>query len=311
MKAVQINQYGDNSVIEINEEAAKPEVSAGKVLVEVHAASVNPADWKIREGYLKEMLQLEFPAILGVDFSGVVAEVGESVSEFKPGDEVYGMANPMTGGSFAEFVVVPSASLSLKPKSVLHSDAAAIALAGLSALQVLKDQMNISSGQKVLIHGGAGGIGALAIQIAKQLGAEVTTTASKEDSNLVRELGADIVIDYKNEKFEEIAKEYDAVFDTIGGETYERSFQVLKKGGVIVSMVEQPNEELMKQYEVEAKAQFTQPNSAQLAELATLVDEGKMKIKIDRAFPLAEIKEALDYLQNSHHQGKVLITVKQ
>ena len=311
MKAVQINQYGDNSVIEINEEAAKPEVSAGKVLVEVHAASVNPADWKIREGYLKEMLQLEFPAILGVDFSGVVAEVGESVSEFKPGDEVYGMANPMTGGSFAEFVVVPSASLALKPKSVSHSDAAAIPLTGLSALQVLKDQMNISSGQKVLIHGGAGGIGALAIQIAKQLGAEVTTTASKEDSNLVKELGADIVIDYKNEKFEDVAKEYDAVFDTIGGETYERSFQVLKKGGVIVSMVEQPNEELMKQYEVEAKAQFTQPNSAQLAELATLVDEGKMKIKIDRAFPLAEIKEALDYLQNSHHQGKVLITVKQ
>ena len=151
----------------------------------------------------------------------------------------------------------------------------------------------------------------MAIQMAKQLGAEVTTTASKEDSDLVKELGADIVIDYKNEKFEEIAKEYDAVFDTIGGETYERSFQVLKKGGVIVSMVEQPNEELMKQYEVEAKAQFTQPNSAQLAELATLVDEGKMKIKIDRAFPLAEIKEALDYLQNSHHQGKVLITVKQ
>ena len=311
MKAVQINQYGDNSVIEINEEAAKPEVSAGKVLVEIYTASVNPADWKIREGYLKEMLQLEFPAILGVDFSGVVAEVGESVSEFKPGDEVYGMANPMTGGSFAEFVVVPSASLALKPKSVSHSDAAAIPLTGLSALQVLKDQMNISSGQKVLIHGGAGGIGALAIQIAKQLGAEVTTTASKEDSNLVKELGADIVIDYKNEKFEDIAKEYDAVFDTIGGETYERSFQVLKKGGVVVSMVEQPNEELMKQYEVEAKAQFTQPNSAQLAELATLVDEGKMKIKIDRAFPLAEIKEALDYLQNSHHQGKVLITVKQ
>jgi len=310
MKAVQINQYGDNNVIEVNEKAAKPEVSAGKVLVEVYAASVNPVDWKIREGYLKEMIPLEFPATLGVDFSGVVAEVAESVSEFKPGDEVYGMASVMAGGSFAEFAVVPSASLALKPKSVSHSDAAAIPLTGLSALQVLKDQMNISSGQKVFIHGGAGGIGTLAIQIAKQLGAEVTTTASKEDSGYVKELGADMVIDYENEKFEDMAKDYDAVFDTIGGDTYVASFQVLRKGGIIVSMVEKPNEKLMKQYEVDAKAQFTQPNSAQLAELATLVDEGKMKIKVDRLFPLAEVKEALDYLQNSHHQGKVVITVK-
>lgn len=310
MKAVQISQYGDNSVIEVNEKTAKPEVSAGKVLVEVHAASVNPVDWKIREGYLKEMMPLEFPATLGVDFSGVVAEVGESVSEFKPGDEVYGMASAMTGGSFAEFVIIPFASLALKPKSVSHSDAAAVPLTGLSALQVLKDQMNISSGQKVLIHGGAGGIGMLAIQIAKQLGAEVATTASKEDSDFVKELGADMVIDYENEKFEDVIKDYDAVLDTVGGETYQRSFQVLKKGGVIVSMLEQPNEKLMKQYEVEAKSQFTQPNSAQLAELATLVDEGKVKIKIDRAFPLAEGKEAFDYLQNSHHRGKVVITVK-
>ncbi|MCH7828881.1 NADP-dependent oxidoreductase [Patescibacteria group bacterium] len=310
MKAVQINKYGDNSVVEVNEKAAKPEVSAGTVLVEVHAASVNPVDWKIREGYLKEMMQLEFPATLGVDFSGVIAEVGESVSGFKPGDEVYGMASAMTGGSFAEFIIVPFASVALKPKSVSHSEAAAVPLTGLSALQVLKDQMNISNGQKVLIHGGAGGIGTLAIQIAKQLGAEVATTASKEDSDIVKELGADTVIDYKNEKFEDMVKDYDAVFDTIGGETYQRSFQVLKKGGVIVSMVEKPNEELMKQYEVEAKMQFTQPNGAQLAELATLVDEAKMKIKIDRAFPLDAVKEALDYLQNSHHQGKVVITVK-
>jgi len=310
MKAVQINQYGDNSVIEVNEKTAKPEVSTGKVLVEVHAASVNPVDWKIREGYLKEMMPLEFPATLGVDFSGVVAEVGESVSEFKPGDEVYGMASAMAGGSFAEFVIVPSTSLALKPKSVSYSDAAAIPLTGLSALQVLKDQMNISSGQKVLIHGGAGGIGTLAIQIAKQLGAEVATTASKEDIGYVKELGADMVIDYENEKFEDMVKDYDAVLDTVGGETYQRSFQVLKKGGVIVSMLEQPNEKLMKQYEVEAKSQFTQPNSAQLAELATLVDEGKMKIKVDRAFPLTEGKEAFDYLQNNHHRGKVVITVK-
>ena len=310
MKAVQINKYGDNSVVEVNEKAAKPEVSAGTVLVEVHAASVNPVDWKIREGYLKEMMQLEFPATLGVDFSGVIAEVGESVSGFKPGDEVYGMASAMTGGSFAEFIIVPFASVALKPKSVSHSEAAAVPLTGLSALQVLKDQMNISNGQKILIHGGAGGIGTLAIQIAKQLGAEVATTASKEDSDIVKELGADTVIDYKNEKFEDMVKDYDAVFDTIGGETYQRSFQVLKKGGVIVSMVEKPNEELMKQYEVEAKMQFTQPNGAQLAELATLVDEAKMKIKIDRAFPLDAVKEALDYLQNSHHQGKVVITVK-
>ena len=170
MKAIQINGYGDNSVVALNEKATKPKVSAGKVLVEVYAAGVNPVDWKIREGYLKGMMPLVFPATLGSDFSGVVVEVGEGVTDIKEGDEVYGIANAMTGGSFAEFTVVDAKSLSPKPTKTTHAEATSLPLVGLSTWQALVEQMRLQKGQKILIHGGAGSIGTIALQLAKHLG---------------------------------------------------------------------------------------------------------------------------------------------
>jgi len=310
MKAIQINGYGDNSVVALNEKATKPEVSTGKVLVEVYSAGVNPVDWKIREGYLKGMMPLAFPATLGSDFSGVVAEVGEGVTNVKQGDEVYGMANAMTGGSFAEFAVVDAKALSLKPTKATHTEAASLPLVGLSAWQALVEQINLRKGQKILIHGGAGGIGTIAIQLAKHLGAYVATTASQKDTDYVKGLGADEVIDYNNEKFEEKIKGYDAVFDTAGGEAYQKSFQVVKEGGIIVSMVEQPNEELMAKHKVSAKSQYTQPNVDQLVKLASLVDDGIIKPHVDKSFSMEQAKEAFAYQQTGSPQGKVVIAIK-
>ena len=310
MKAIQINGYGDNSVVELNNKATKPEVSAGKVLVQVHVAGVNPVDWKIREGYLKGMMPLAFPATLGSDFSGVVTEVGEGITNVKQGDEVYGMANAMAGGSFAEFTAVDAKSLSMKPVKTTHAEAASLPLVGLSAWQSLVEHMHLSKGQKILIHGGAGGIGTIAIQLAKYLGAYVATTVSQKDNDYVKLLGADEVINYQNEKFEEKLKEYDAVFDTVGGETYQKSFQIIKEGGVIVSMAEQPNEELMKKYKVSAKSQFTQPNTDQLTKLASLVDDGIIKPHVDKSFPMEQAKEAFTYQQTGSPQGKVVIIIK-
>ena len=310
MKAIQINGYGDNSVVALNEKADSPRVSAGKVLVEVHAAGVNPVDWKIREGYLKGMMPLAFPATLGSDFSGVVVEVGEGVTNVKQGDEVYGMANAMTGGSFAEFTVVDAKSLSPKPTKATHAEAASLPLVGLSTWQALVEQMRLQKGQKILIHGGAGGIGTIAIQLAKHLGAYVVATASQADVDYVKGLGADEVIDYQSEKFEEKIKDYDAVFDTAGGDAYQKSFRVVKEDGIIVSMVEQPNEELMAKYKITAKAQFTQPNADQLVKLASLVDDGVIKPHVDKSFSMEQAKEAFAYQQTGSPQGKVVITIK-
>ena len=310
MKAIQINGYGDNSVVALNEKADRPRVSVGKVLVEVHAAGVNPVDWKIREGYLKGMMTLVFPATLGSDFSGVVVEVGEGVTNVKEGDEVYGMASAMTGGSFAEFTVVDAKSLSPKPTRATHAEAASLPLVGLSAWQALVEQMRLQKEQKILIHGGAGGIGTIAIQLAKHLGAYVVATASQADVDYVKGLGADEVIDYQSEKFEKNIKNCDAVFDTAGGDAYQKSFQVVKEGGIIVSMVEQPNEELMAKYKITAKAQFTQPNADQLVKLASLVDDGVIKPHVDKSFSMEQAKEAFAYQQTGRPQGKVVITIK-
>ena len=269
MKSVQIKKYGSSEVIEINQSAPEPIVSVGKVLVMVKAAGVNPIDWKIREGYMQQKIQLQFPSTLGMDLSGVIKQVGEGVSAFKQGEEVYGQAAVVTGGSgaFAEMALAKTDSIAHKPKNLTNTEAAALPLVGVSAWQALVENIALSKDQKILIHGGAGGIGSIAIQLAKHLGAYITTTVSTNDKQFVQELGANQVIDYKTQNFEDILNDYDAVFDTIGGETYRRSFKVLKKGGIIVSMLEQPNLELMNQYGVKAIFQFTQVNRDRLTKL--------------------------------------------
>jgi alcohol dehydrogenase len=314
MKSTQIKRYGDSEVVEINQSTPAPnDPSAGKVLVDVKAAGVNPADWKIREGYFQQMMPLQFPSTLGMDFSGVIEKVGEGVPDFKQNDEVYGQAAVIRGGSgaFAEIALANADTIAHKPKILSHEKAAGLPLVGVSAWQALVETIGLSKGQKILIHGGAGGIGSIAIQLAKHLGAYVATTVSTNDKQFVKEeLGADEVIDYKTQAFEDLLPhEYDAVFDTVGGETYTRSFKILKRGGIIVSMLEQPNQELMDRFGVKAISQFTQVNRERLTKLAQWVDQNNIRVNIDRTFPLDEAGKALDYQRDVHPRGKVVLQV--
>jgi alcohol dehydrogenase len=315
MKSVQINRYGGSEVIEINRNIPEPTVSAGKVLVNVKAAGVNPADWKIREGYFQQMAPLQFPSTLGADFSGIIKQLGEGVSNsgLKQGDEVYGQASAVfSGGSgaFAELALIDKDTIAHKPKTLNHIEAAGLPTVGVSAWQGLVENIGLSKDKKILIHGGAGGIGSIAVQLAKHLGAYIATTVSTNDEQFVQELGANQVIDYKTENFEDILHDYDAVFDTIGGDTYKRSFKVLKKGsGIITSMLEQPNSELMNRYVVKAFVQFTQANRQLLTKLAEWVDQNNIKVNIDKTFSIDEAGDALDYQREIHPRGKVVITV--
>lgn len=311
MKAVQINSYGGPEVLEVNE-VSEPKVSKDQVLVEVYAASINPIDWKVCAGYLQKMMPLQFPVILGGDFSGTVIEVGEGVSDLKTGDDVYGQAGFLNGGSgsFAQFALAPVNKIARKPEKLDHIHASALPLVGSSALQALEDHIKLKHGEKILIHGGAGGIGHISIQLAKNLGAYVATTASEKDKEFVKSLGADLIIDFKNEKFEDKIKDYDAVFDTVGGETSDRSFLVLKKGGVIVSMVGQPNPELAKKYDVTAIGQGTKGTPNHFNKLSELVDAGKIKVNVDKIFPLDQVREAFRYIEEGHPQGKVVLKIK-
>jgi NADPH:quinone reductase-like Zn-dependent oxidoreductase len=313
MKSAQINKYGSSEVIEINQSTSEPTVSSGKVLVIIKAAGINPADWKIREGGLQQLISLQFPSTLGVDFSGVIKQIGEGISpsDFKQGDEVYGQAGVINGGSgaFAEMALANTESIANKPKRLSHAEAAGLPLVGVSAWQALVENIGLSKGQKILIHGGAGGIGSIAIQLAKYLGADVATTVSINDKQFVQELGADQVIDYKTQTFEDLLHDYDAVFDTVGDETYRRSFKVIKKGGVIVSMLDQPDSELMNQYGVKAIFQFTQADRERLTKLAQWVDENNIRVNVEKTFLLDEAGDALDYQKDVHPRGKVVLAM--
>ena len=309
MRAAQISGFGGKEVMDVTADAPKPSAGDGEVLIEVHAASVNPFDWKVMSG--QAGAQLAFPATLGGDVAGVVAAIGPDVEGFEVGQEVYGQANALGGhGSFAEFTPVKATSLGPKPKNTDFVNAAALPLTAVSAYQALVDTLHLSAGQKILIHGGAGGIGSLAIQLAKHLGAHVSTTAAPEDVDYVKRLGADDAIDYTTEKFEDKIHGFDAVYDTIGGDTYTRSFEVLKPGGQIVSMLEQPNQELMGKYNVTATHQFTKVTPERLASVTKLVEDGVLAVMVDRTYPLDETADALEYLHSTHHRGKVILKIK-
>lgn len=312
MKAAQINSYGGQDVMQTVDDAPQPKADVGQVLVEVYAAAVNPFDWKVREGYMKEFIPLKFPAILGGDVAGTVAEIGEEVSDFTIGQAVYGMANSAGGqGSFAEFTPVNAQQLVAKPQSIDYVTAAALPLVAISAYQALVDHMSLQSGQKILIHGGAGGIGSLAIQLAKHINAYVATTASAKETDFVKSLGADEVIDYETQDFSKLLKDYDAVFDTVGGEINAKSYTILKSGGILVSMVQPVDEALVKRHGIHYIQQSSKPTAERLTKIAELVDSGKLKVNIDKLFRLDQAAEALEYLKIGHPRGKVVIQVKQ
>lgn len=320
MRAVQYNRYGGRDVLEIIPNAPKPSLAHGQVLVEVFAASINPIDWKIREGFLQDAASLTFPITIGGNFSGVVTKVGEGVSALTVGDLVYGQALVLNGGSgsFAQFTATNEANTALKPKNLSHSEAASLPLVGVSALQAIEQHIRLKKGQKILITGGSGGIGSIAIQLAKSKGAYVAATASTQSSAFVRGLGADEVIDYKTEAIEERLHDFDAVFDTVGGETTEKSFTVLKRGlpadrhgGILVSMLGQPSVQLAKKYGVRAIGEVTQSTTKNLHRLRELVDTGIIKPQIDKVFSLDHAKEAFAYAENGHPKGKVVVTIKE
>jgi len=307
MKAAVIKDYGKQ--VEISE-IPIPELSADSVMIEVHAASINPFDIIVKAGYMKEMMPISFPYIMGYDVSGVVTEVGRNVSKFKIGDAVYARPNQMDAGSIAEYNIVKEDDLAFKPFKLSHEEAASIPLAGLAAFQALAVKGNLQKGQKVLIHAGSGGVGSLAIQIAKHLGAEVAVTTSRSNFEMVKNLGADVVIDYKTQKFEEELSDYDLVLDTMGGEIMNNSFKILKKGGSILSFKSQDTDELAKKYEVNFEMFFMWPSGEMLSHLTQLLNEGVVKPIIDRSYSFEQVQEAYDYLQRGHAKGKVVIRIK-
>ena len=311
MKAAQINEYGGPEVLQLSADAPKPTPKPGQVLIEVHAASVNPFDNKVRAGSVQQWMSLDFPATLGGDVAGVVSELGEGTQGFQVGDEVYGQANSVSGqGSFAEFTPVAANSLAHKPKSLDFAESAAVPLAASSARQALVEHIDLQPGQKILIHGGAGGIGMFAVQLAKHIGAYVATTVSDKNVEFVTQLGADEVIDYKTQDFVSLISDYDAVFDTVGGETTAKSYAVLKPGGILVTMVAAPPQDTAERNDITVIAQQSKVTSEGLTEIATLIDGGVLKVYVDKVFPLDKATDAVAYLESGSHRGKVVITVK-
>lgn len=310
MKASQISNYGGTEVHALND-VDKPSPGEGRVLVEVHAAGVNPFDGKLRAGLMKKVISLQFPAILGGDVSGVVAQVGPGVNGVSVGDEVYGSANAAGGaGSFAEYVTVSTSQLAAKPKSISFVEAGALPLTGASAYQAIVEHLGVSKNQKVLIHGGAGGIGSIAIQIAKHLGAHVATTVGPDGIVFAKQLGAEEVIDYHAQDFENKLRDFDAVLDTVGGDTTAKSLKVLRPGGVQASMALYGPLKEAEGLDVEVIAVSAKVTSERLQELTRLVDQGVVRVTVDTTFPLEQAGEAITHLQEGHPRGKVVIIVK-
>lgn len=307
MKAAIIRAY--EAPVEIAE-VSRPELLDDGVLIEVHAASINPIDNIVKAGYAKEMFEISFPYIIGYDVSGVVIDVGNKVSKFKKGDEVFARPSQEQSGSIAEYIVVKEDELALKPKNLTHEESASIPLTGLTAWQALVSKGNLKEGQKVLIHAGSGGVGTLAIQIAKHLGAKVATTTSRSNEELVKRLGADIVIDYTSKKFEDEISDYDLVIEMIGGDVLNKSFKVLKKGGRLVSIKSDDTENLAEKYNVHFEVFLMWPSGEMLSHLAQLIEDNEIKPVIDRTYAFSETQEAYDYLQKGHAKGKVVIKVK-
>lgn len=308
MKAIRVHEYGGPEVLRY-EEAPRPEPGPGEVLVRIRAAGVNPVDWQVREGHRREALAYRMPFVPGWDVSGVVEATGPNVTRLAKGDEVYGYPSVVRNGAYAEYAVVPEAELALKPRSIDHVLAASVPIAALTAWQGLFDAGGLRTDQKVLIHGGAGGVGSFAVQLARWKGAFIVATASGRNQEFLRNLGADLTIDYEKTRFDRLVCDADVVFDTIGGETLQRSWKVLKKGGVLVSTVEEPSAEKAAAHGVRAVLVSTRADTGELAEIAKLVDAGMVRPIVEAVFPLNEARRAQELSQTGHARGKIVLEV--
>ena len=333
MKAFIVDRYGSADRVRASE-APDPEMREDDVLIEIHAAGVNPLDSKIRDGEFKLLLPYRLPLILGNELAGVVIRVGSRVRRFKPGDEVYARPDKNRIGTFAEFIAVSEDDLAIKPKSLTMEEAASIPLVGLTAWQALIEKAKLKKGQKILIHAGSGGVGTFAIQLAKHVGAIVATTTSTANVDLVKRLGADIVIDYKKDRFEEILRDCDVVLNSLDGETLKKSLRVLKPGGKLISISGPPDPDFAKgmgaswilrqimrllSYRIRKKAKrhhvsysflFMKADGDQLRAITPLIDSGIIRPVVDRVFPFESTKEAMAYVEHGRAKGKVIVKVR-
>ncbi len=332
MKAALIDRYGSKAPIRVAD-IPVPSIGDRDLLVQVRAASVNPLDFKIRRGKLKVLLKYRFPLVLGNDLSGIVTAVGAGVTRFKPGDAIYARLDKDRIGAFAEFAAVREGAAAPMPANVTFEEAASLPLVALTAWQALIEIGKLSAGQKVLIHAGSGGVGSMAIQIARHLGATVLTTAGQRNAELVKSLGADVAIDYRSVRFEDVARDCDVVLDSAGGETLLRSFACVKPGGVVVSIGDTPSTAFARSWglnpvmvfvvglmsrKAEAAARkhqarfeylFMRPDGEQLRLIAQLVESGEIKPVIDKVFSLDHVGDALAYSESGRATGKVVIKV--
>ena len=334
MKAVIAEKYGSAEVLEIDDNLPVPRVGPNGVLVQVHAASVNPVDWKLRQGLLDALMPVVFPVIWGRDLSGQVTEVGSSVTLFKPGDEVYGMKDGYVAktyrGTYAEYVVVPEKSLAPKPKNLNYEEASAVPASALTAWQAMVDQGKLKLGQRVLIHAGAGGVGVMAIQIAKAFGAYVAATASTRNQDLLRDLGADLPIDYTRDKIDEIGPKFDLVLDGVGKSVWAESFRALKVGGRLVTLTAPIPKESAGKLKFLATAipalaggimrgllrgkrllvTRVKPRGGELEKISALIEAGKIRPVIEKVFALEQIAEAHRLSEAGHVRGKLVIRIR-
>jgi len=309
MKAVRIHSYGGVEVLDY-EDAPRPTPGDGEVLVRVHATSVNPFDCAARAGYLHSYFNYTFPLILGTDVSGVIEEVGAGVTDFKPGDVVYGRAGVIRDGAYAEYVTLPATDVAFKPKSIDHFQAAALPHVTLTAWQALIEVAKLAKGQKVLIHAAAGGVGHVAVQLSKIIGATTIGTASVNLETL-NELEVDEKIDYSTTQFENVVKDVDVVLDLIGGDTQQRSWAVMRPGGILLATVQPPSEEMAAAHGVRHHFIATTPPIGRvLTEVAAYVDAGQITPIVSSILPLMEIRTAHEMVEGKHVKGKLVLQVQ-
>lgn len=306
MKAVRMYSYGGPEVL-VYEDAPRPQPKTGEVLVRVYAAAVNSLDWKIRSGQMQGLFDFQLPLILGSDVAGIVEAVGPDVTTLQVGQEVYGLADRSGSGSYAEYAVGHQEGLAPKPQTLDYIAAASVPAVALTAWQALFDKGNLSVGQTVLVHGAAGGVGIFAVQLAKWKGAHVVATASASTVDMVRNLGADEVIDYKATPFEQVVSGVDMVLDILGGDTRERSWGVLKPSGILVSTVPPPPASVESRWRGEMV--MVQPNAAQLKAIAGLLDAGEIRTVVERVLPLSQTRQALELNEGGHTHGKIVLQV--
>ncbi len=306
MKAIVAHEYGKPEVAHY-EDAPRPEPKENEALVRVMAAGVNPADPLIVSGKYAQEFGTHVPLIPGYDIAGVVEKTGAGVTKLKRGDAVYGY--PLMGGGWAEFAVVTETEVAAKPASLTFEQAAAVPMGALTAWQALNDVAQLQAGQTILIHGGSGGVGSFAVQLAKARGARVIATASSANQDLLKQLGADVAIDYTKQKFEEVAKDVDVVLDTVGRDTLARSYAVVKKGGIVCTLVSRTDPAALERYGIRGASIAVKPDAEDLAEIARLIDQKKIKPVVSEVLPLSEGVKALEQAETHHTRGKIVLKV--